>query len=527
MEHLATSDFSQNQKDLIELRFNKNSYNKIIEAMNRKTGFNTSPQQIVTCLLRSAMGHHWDYITPTNKTNAGNLPYLCKDDFEILKDNIKSAAELGSAYDTLEVLDEATRLKGQRLAFGIAFLDEINCPELRQRLANQVVLQPSRSWINWALDDLECFIKSRREVDQKRLEACSYQVIDAFYLTYANIIQTTDPILLFTADETMIETKIRRKAVVPAATRVVLDSAYPDMPHLSGMMCTNVFGTGPPPMIILSELQNCPDELKVFAENKQCWIGSTSSGFMTKDMFLLWVICYVNWMSEFRMSLPTHIRERKALLIMDGHSSRACPLALLLLRKANIELLILPSHTTHVLQLFDVGLANPLKTAFSPLFRKVLKEATNNPSLPTNASKLRYSAVMGFLDAWKATCTHKNCLSAAKAVGLYPFDPQAPKQSVFVRDLTQAEQDAYNERQRRNAGRLAISNTLITDANFIVSMASETLMRAKFAHLCNLQEYMRMRYSEVVRTVLNRHDNALLLTRVPPFYSPTNPPIFF
>ena len=134
---------------------------------------------------------------------------------------------------------------------------------------------------------------------------------------------------------------------------------------------------------------------------------------------------------------------------------------------------------------------------------------------------------MGFLDACKATYTHKNWLSAAKAVGLYPFDPQAPKQSVFVRDLTQAEQDAYNERQRRNAGRLAISNTLITDANFIVSMASETLMRAKFAHLCNLQEYMRMRYSEVVRTVLDRHDNALLLTRVPPFYSPINPPIFF
>ena len=213
-------------------------------------------------------------------------------------------------------------------------------------------------------------------------------------------------------------------------------------------------------------------------------------------------------------------RFRMALLIIDGHSSRACPLALLLLRKASIDVLILPSHTTHVLQLFDVGLVSPLKTAFSPLFWKVLKEAINNQQLPTNAPKLRYSAVMGFLDAWKVTYTHKNCLSAAKAVGLYPFDLQAPKQSVFVRDLTQAEQNAFNKRQRRNVGRLA-------NANFIVSMASEIVMRAKFAHLCNLQEYMRMRYSEVLCIVLERHDNALLLTRVPPFYSPTNPPIFF
>ena len=260
MEYLTRTTFSGNQNALVDFRANGNSYVKIIEYMNRRTGYNTSPQQIVTCLLRSAMGHHWDYISNTNKTNSGSLPYLCKTDFETLKDNIRNASEFGFSYDTLDVLEEAARLKGQRLAYGIAFLDEIGCPELKQRLANEVIIQPSRSWINWALEDLECLIKSRRQVDQKRLDACSYQVIESFYLTFERIIRTTDPLLLFTADETMIETKIRRKAVVPAATRVVLEAAYPDMPHLSGMMCVNILGNGPPPFIILSELQNCPED---------------------------------------------------------------------------------------------------------------------------------------------------------------------------------------------------------------------------------------------------------------------------
>ena len=142
---------------------------------------------------------------------------------------------------------------------------------------------------------------------------------------------------------------------------------------------------------------------------------------------------------------------------MDGHPSRQCPLALLLLRKARVDVLILPSHTTHVLQLFDVGLASALKCAFSPKFRKALKAATTNTLLPTNAAKMRYAAVLSFLDAWKMTCTHQNCLNAAKEVGLFPFDPQAPRKSIFVRDLNPDEQRAYDERERRNANRFTIS----------------------------------------------------------------------
>ena len=527
MDYLTRANFSANQNALIDLRFNKYSYSKIIEEMNRKTGFNTSPQQIVTCLMRSAMGYNWDYIHDSHKTNSGALPYLCKQDFETLKTNIRNAAECGSSFDTLDVLNEAYVLKGQRLAYGIAFLDEVNCPELKQRLANEVVIQPSRSWINWALDDLECLIKSRRLVDQKRLEACSYRVIESFFVTFSAIIQTTDPTLLFTADETMIETKIRRKAVVPADMQAVIEAAYPDMPHISGMMCTNIYGTGPPPLIILSNLQNCPEELRCFTENKQCWIGSTESGFMTKDLFLLWSICFISWLSEFRLTLPPHLMENKFLLVMDGHPSRQCPLALLLLRKARVDVLILPSHTTHVLQLFDVGLASALKCAFSPKFRKALKAATTNTLLPTNAAKMRYAAVLSFLDAWKMTCTHQNCLNAAKEVGLFPFDPQAPRKSIFVRDLNPDEQRAYDERERRNANRFTISNRVITDPTFIVEMATETVNRTKYPYLCNLQYFMNKRYREIVSEILTRDISSKLLTKVPPLFSPRNAPIFF
>ena len=79
--------------------------------------------------------------------------------------------------------------------------------------------------------------------------------------------------------------------------------------------------------------------------------------------------------------------------MMDGHSSRECPLALMLLRRANVEVLIFPSHITHVIQMFDVGIAAPLKTSFSSTFKKALKKASANEDLHTETAKFRYAVI--------------------------------------------------------------------------------------------------------------------------------------
>ena len=133
---------------------------------------------------------------------------------------------------------------------------------------------------------------------------------------------------MFTADETMIQTKTKRKAVVHLNLQQVLEECYPDMPHITGMMCTNVVGEGPPPLIILSGLQSIPEELKEFAECGQVWFGSTQSGYMTRSMFTYWIVCFINWLSSYRLKLPSNMRECSVLLIMDGHTSRENPLAL-------------------------------------------------------------------------------------------------------------------------------------------------------------------------------------------------------
>ena len=524
MEYLAAEDFSENQIRILEYRMDGETYESIQNLMNVHTGYNTTPKHISTCLLRSSIGLPWDYAEIK-----GNSPYLCTADLQELKNIVNTAAELGSALDTWEVLDESARLKGQRVLYAMEFLDQINCPELKKKLAEQDIYTPSRTWINGIIDDLGAKIKNRRFIDPKRLEACSYTVINSFYATFGSKLQNVHPLLMFNADETMVETKSRRKVLVPDNIRQAIEAGFPEMPHITGMMCANVFAAGPPPLIILEDRKTLPEELKDLVFSNKISVGSTSNGYMTRDMFLIWTILFINWLMSYRLTLPADIRESRAVLIIDGHLSRENPLACLLFRKAFVDVIVLPSHTTHVLQWFDVGLAAPLKRYFSSKFKKNLKESCNNPALTSNAAKYRDAAIRTFVDAWSATCTPSNCMAAAKATGMYPFNPNAVRDSVFVRNLTPEEQRRYDAREARNARRVTISNKLLTDAQLIIDLANQiNAVPGRFSHLCNLQEAMQKSYRQIIQDVLSSPKNdSFLLSPMTPLIMPRAAPVYF
>ena len=245
---------------------------------------------------------------------------------------------------------------------------------------------------------------------------------------------------------------------------------------------------------------------------------------MVVTSFLFWL----NWLSDFRMKLPPPLREENVLLIMDGHNSRENPLALALLRRARVKVYILPSHTTHVLQMFDVGLASPLKKEFTSKFRKELKKLNTTPSTMSNTAKLRYAAIKAFISAWDTVCTPINCESTAKTTGTYPVSAEAAKMSPFVRKLTDAEREKFEARKRRNENRVSISGRIITEAEFIVELANYLKVTPKNAKLCNLQETIGAFYSEIVHRFLQDESvDARLLSTLPPFFSPNRPPVFF
>jgi hypothetical protein len=87
------------------------------------------------------------------------------------------------------------------------------------------------------------------------------------------------------------------------------------------------------------------------------------------------------------------------LLIVDGHTSRACPLALEIFRHFRVHVLNLPSHTLRSCQFFDIRLASVLKRAIKYHLQR-LARTMRHTNFPNETVKVRWLLVNALIDAW-------------------------------------------------------------------------------------------------------------------------------
>jgi DDE superfamily endonuclease len=106
----------------------------------------------------------------------------------------------------------------------------------------------------------------------------------------------------------------------------------------------------------------------------------------------------------------------KRLLIVDGHSSHINMAFVDWADSHGIILLVLPPHTTHRLQPLDVGLFQPLSTAYSKGLEKVMSSGGGQVSM----SKALFYSI--FQPAWEAAFTEDNIQHAWQKSGIWPLD---------------------------------------------------------------------------------------------------------
>ena len=523
MEYLDTTAFSDLQKELINLRVEGKSLTDIIKNYNNKnaaTNQRLSREALINCIERSALALRWD-----KGMSGGNDCYLSVPDFAQLKEKVLAGAAEDNHLDPEAVLQVALDLKKQRFKKGVLFLEHTGSPQLAEKLDKKEITPPVRSWVNKRLEELESSLRYKRLIDIKRIVACTPEHITNYHETHKELISGTPPALLFGADETMLESKGKSKVLTPDRVVEIIGEADPQIPHLTSICCHNVLGERVPPFLILGGLIHLPPELKPFVDRGQIWVASSQSGWQTRDTFLFWVLCFINWMSSYRIRLSSAIANQPALLIMDGHVSRECPIALMLLRYHNIQVLILPSHTSHVLQMFDVGLASPLKRKFGMTFRSLLLCVDKNLPL---APQLRQFAVLALLDAWSYVCNTSNARTAAIATGTFPCKIDRVLESRFVRPLSQQLQERidHQDATRRNRDDFTINEQVITELDIINTLNTRLSSDAKWSHLCLKDNYPS--YAAFCSQAINEsHNNCSFLGGIPPFVSKDFPPFIF
>ena len=110
-------------------------------------------------------------------------------------------------------------------------------------------------------------------------------------------------------------------------------------------------------------------------------------------------------------------------LILDGHRSRINSIALEYFSQNHINILILPAHTSHVCQPFDVGLASPLKSRIKDFCDKPNRLIFSQIQKAQNqTAKDRILIIAALINAWRQVASPANCSGALFESGICPYN---------------------------------------------------------------------------------------------------------
>ena len=181
---------------------------------------------------------------------------------------------------------------------------------------------------------------------------------------------------------------------------------------------------------------NLPEELKQF--DNVAYFASSPSEWVTSRLFLAWTIFFVHSLRIYRLDNGMHLRKQNAYnapcyLYLDGHKSRLNSEDIEILYQNNVRVIVFPSHTTHVLQPFDVALASPLKNAIRRFGSNIPSHIEKKAECLSPTAKNRYFVVHTLIDAWSSVCTMRNIEGAWAKTGLYPFDFGPLEENRYIR----------------------------------------------------------------------------------------------
>jgi hypothetical protein len=136
---------------------------------------------------------------------------------------------------------------------------------------------------------------------------------------------------------------------------------------------------------------------------------------MTGQLFKAWIGHFVKNVRDCGLGIFSHYCH---LFILDGHGSHVTTDVVKTAQGVGLDMLILPSHTSHTIQPLDVSCFTPFKQAFH-LLRDVwtLRNKSKGTSKEVLASWV--SAAL------QKSLTEKNIKSGFCTTGIFPLNPQA------------------------------------------------------------------------------------------------------
>ena len=182
---------------------------------------------------------------------------------------------------------------------------------------------------------------------------------------------------------------------------------------LSVLVCVNAAGQSIPSFYIFRG--------KRFRTNyiQYCEAGATMAmqprAWMTSYLFSAWISHFVASIRRHSLLSPEH----RHLLILDGHNSHVTLEVARLAKTVGLDLITLPSHTSHALQPLDVAVFKPFKQFF-----REYRDYWMSRNLDQPASKEILAQWVSL--ALRKALSPSNIQAGFRGAGIFPLDRNAP-----------------------------------------------------------------------------------------------------
>lgn len=169
--------------------------------------------------------------------------------------------------------------------------------------------------------------------------------------------------------------------------------------------------------------------------------------------------------------------------------------------------MVLPAHTTHLLQMFDVVLAKSFKKLFSEKFIKLFSQKDLTKEKMTAA--IRESAINSLIKSWSEVCSVQNCESASDKTGIYPLNLEKVLSNPFIHSLADEEKLIIQNRRRRN--RLNINGKQLNYPETFNQINQSIFSKNSSLHLCLFSEINYIDYCNQIFS--NGFDDVVLFSK--------------
>ena len=449
----------------IEVRSEKTLQGKIIASLKLIPGhpckvaesFNIHESAVYSAARAYCQNEYWD-----GTSIGGHPPYLSYVDEEILRTSIFSSNHYQNSLTTEEIIEEMMRIKLSRQKLALANAEQLQLIPLIKKFSCQIH-PPDKSCVSRLMKKLGITIVKASSPDSLRYLSSTASNIKFWFdnIYTPEICSIFDSEDIFNADKTMMtwsSSKLVYKA--PGIKRAVTNVTETFNSHLTVMVSFSNGYSHPPPFFILSSLKNIPESIQDSHISQRANISVNQNGFMTKDLFYQWSISFTEWLVRYRQELHKS-PESPVLLFLDGHSSRMCPEAIENFRNNNVMVITFPSHLTHIMQPFDVGLAYPMKAYHKNILRKLKKsiKRNNGNDYVLSISDKRILLMESVLDSLQQTLIHSNITNSFMATGICPYNPSIVLSSPYVRnDLANPIHPNGRHSSRKNCSSCILTN---------------------------------------------------------------------